>query len=87
MKILSNKEYHRLVNKIDTLTKDNDCMNRKLDEMKEDKPNDCKSNEGSHFCNICEFGYLRARNLIGTDIYACSKTVPCEDFKRKEVEE
>lgn len=25
MKILSNKEYYRLVNKIDTLTKDNDC--------------------------------------------------------------
>ena len=33
MKILSNKEYYRLVNKIDILTRDNDCMNRKLDEM------------------------------------------------------
>lgn len=87
MKILSNKEYYRLVNKIDTLTKDNDCMNRKLDETKEDKPNDCKSNAGSHFCNICKFGYLRVRNSIGTDIYACSKTVPCEDFERKEVGE
>lgn len=87
MKILSNKEYHRLVNKIDTLTRDNDFMNRKLYEMKEDKPNDYKSNEGSHFCNICEFGYLRVRNPIGTDIYACSKTVPCEDFERKEVAE
>lgn len=87
MKILSNKEYHRLVNKIDTLTKDNDCMNRKLDEMEENKPNDCKSNAGSHFCSICEFGYLRTRNPFGADFYACSKTVPCEDFKRKEVEE
>lgn len=87
MKILSNKEYCYLMNKLDTLTKDNDCMNRKLDETKEDKPNDCKSNEGSHFCNICEFGYLRVRNSFGTDIYACSKRVPCEDFKRKEVEE
>ena len=38
MKILSNKEYYRLVNKIDILTRDNDCMNRKLDEMKENKP-------------------------------------------------
>ncbi len=84
MKILSNKEYYRLVNKIDTLTKDNDCTNRKLDEMKEDKPNDCKSNEGSDFCNICEFGYLTVRNPFGTDTYACSKTVSCEDFKRKE---
>lgn len=86
MKILSNKEYHYLMNKLDTLTRDNDCMNRKLDEMEENKPNDCKSNEESHFCNICEFGYLRVRNPLGTDIYACSKTVPCEDFKRKESE-
>lgn len=84
MKILSNKEYYYLVNKIDTLAKDNDCMNRKLDEMKEDKPNDCKSNEGSHFCGICEFGYLTVRNPFGTDTYACSKTVSCEGFKRKE---
>lgn len=36
MKILSNKEYYHLANKLDTLTKDNDCMNRKLDEIKED---------------------------------------------------
>ena len=35
MKILSNKEYCYLMNKLDTLTKDNDCMNRKLDGMKE----------------------------------------------------
>ena len=87
MKILSNKEYYHLMNKIDTLTKDNDCMNRKLDEMKENKPNDCKSNEGSDFCNVCEFGYLRTRNPFGADFYACSKTVPCEDFERKEVGE
>lgn len=86
MKILSNKEYYRLMNEIDTLTKDNDCLYRKLDEMKEDKPNDCKSNEGSDFCSICEFGYLRARNPFGSDFYACSKTISCEDFKRKESE-
>lgn len=84
MKILSNKEYYRLMNKIDTLTKDNDCLYRELDKMKEDKPNDCKSNEGSDFCSICEFGYLRTRNLFGSDFYACSKKVSCEDFKRKE---
>lgn len=34
MKILSNKEYYHLVNRVDILTRDNDCMNRKLDEMK-----------------------------------------------------
>lgn len=87
MKILSNKEYHRLMDKIDTLTKDNDCANRELDKMKGNKPNDCKSNEGSGFCSICEFGYLRARNpFTGSESYACSKAVPCEDFKRKESE-
>ena len=84
MKILSNKEYHRLMDKIDTLTKDNDYANRKLDEVKKDKPNDCKSNEGSGFCSICKFSYLRARNQFGADFYACSKAVSCEDFKRKE---
>ena len=78
MKILSNKEYHRLMNKIDTLTKE-------LDETKENKPSDCKSNEGSNYCSICEFGYLRARNpFTGSESYACSKAVSCEDFKRKE---
>ena len=39
------------------------------------------------FCNICEFGYLEVRNPFGADIYACSKTVSCDDFKRKEAEE
>lgn len=85
MKILSNKEYRRLMNKIDTLTKDNDCANRELDKMKGNKPSDCKSNEGSDFCSICEFGYLRARNpFTGSESYGCSKAAPCEDFKRKE---
>ena len=83
MKILSNKEYHRLMDKIDTLTKDNDYANRELDKMKGNKPNDCKSNEGSGFCSICKFGYLRTRNPSGADFYACSKTVSCEDFNRK----
>lgn len=86
MKILSNKEYHHLMDKLDTLTRDNDCTNRKLDEMKENKPNDCKSNEGSDFCSICEFSYLTVRNPLGIDTYACSKAVSCEDFKRKESE-
>lgn len=84
MKILSNKEYHRLMDKIDTLTKKNDCLYRELDKMKGNKPNDCKSNEGSGFCSICKFGYLRTRNPFGADFYACSKAVLCEDFKRKE---
>lgn len=84
MKILSSKEYSNLMNRLDTLTKDNDCANRELDKMKGNKPNDCKSNEGSDFCSICEFGYLRMRNPFGADSYACSKTVPCEDFRRKE---
>lgn len=84
MKILSNKEYHRLMDKIGTLTKDNDYANRELDKMKGNKPNDCKSNEGSNFCSICEFGYLRTRNPFGSDFYGCSKAVSCEDFKRKE---
>lgn len=79
MKILSNKEYHRLMDKIDTLTKESD-------KTKENKPSDCKSNEGSDFCSICEFGYLRARKPFGSDFYACGKTVSCEDFKRKESE-
>lgn len=79
MKILSNKEYRRLMDKIDTLTKESD-------KTRENKPNDCKSNEGSSFCSICEFGYLRTRNPFGSDFYACSKTVSCEDFKRKESE-
>lgn len=85
MKILSNKEYHRLVNKIDTLTKDNDCMNRKLDEMKEDKPNDCKSNEGSHFCSICKFGYLRTRNRLGQIFTLAVKQYLARTLKEKKI--
>ena len=84
MKILSKRDYSWLMDRIETLSNENERLQKKIDEMTREKPADCKSNEGSHFCNICEFGYLRVRNPFGTDIYACSKTVSCEDFKRKE---
>ncbi len=92
MKILSKKKYNKILDdckelqkKVEELKKANESLKEKLDDEKTScKPNDCKSNAGSDFCNICEFGYLKVRNPIGTDIYACSKTVPCEDFKKKE---
>ena len=86
MKILSNKNYYQLMGKIETLSKDNECLQRKIDEMKEEKPIDCKSNEGSQFCNICQFGYLKLRLPLGTDVYGCGRTIPCESFERKESE-
>lgn len=84
MRILSSKDYSWLMGRIETLSNENERLQMKVDEITKEQPNDCKSNEGSHFCSICEFGYLRTRNPFGTDFYACSKTVPCEDFKRKE---
>lgn len=87
MRILSSKDYSWLMGRIETLSNENERLQTKVDEITKEQPNDCKSNAGSHFCNICKFGYLRVRNSIGTDIYACSKTVPCEDFERKEVGE
>lgn len=84
MKILSKRDYSWLMDRIETLSDENERLQKKIDEMTREKPADCKSNEGSDFCSICEFGYLRTRNPFGTDIYACNKTVPCEDFNRKE---
>ena len=74
MRILSSKDYSWLMGRIETLSNENERL----------QPSGCKSNEGSNFCSICEFGYLRTRNPLGADFYACSKTVSCEDFKRKE---
>lgn len=84
MRILSSKDYSWLMDRIETLSNENERLQMKVDEITKEQPNDCKNNEGSHFCSICEFGYLRTRNPLGADFYACSKTVPCEDFKRKE---
>lgn len=85
MKILSNKEYRRLMNKIDTLTKDNDCANRELDKMKGNKPSDCKSNEGGDFCSICEFGYLRMRNPFGADFTLAVKRCLARILRGKKI--
>jgi hypothetical protein len=84
MRILSGKDYSWLMGRIETLSNENERLQMKVDEITKEQPNDCKSNEGSHFCSICEFGYLRTRNPFGADFYACSKTVSCESFKRKE---
>lgn len=86
MKILSKRDYSWLMDRIETLSNENERLQKKVDEMVKEQPNDCKSNEGSDFCGICKFGYLRARNPFGSDFYACSKTISCEDFKRKESE-
>lgn len=86
MKILSKRDCSWLMNRIETLSNENERLQNEIDEITKGKPADYKSNEGSHFCDICEFGYLRVRNPFGTDIYACSKAVSCEDFKRKESE-
>lgn len=74
------------MDRIETLSNENERLQMKVDEVTKEQPNDCKSNEGSGFCSICKFGYLRTRNSFGADFYACSKTVSCEDFKRKESE-
>ena len=84
MRILSSKDYSWLMDRIETLSNENERLQMKFDEITKEQPNDCKSNEGSGFCSICKFGYLRTRNPFGADFYACSKAVPCEDFKRKE---
>lgn len=72
------------MDRIETLSNENERLQMKFDEITKEQPNDCKSNEGSGFCSICKFGYLRTRNPFGADFYACSKAVSCEDFKRKE---
>lgn len=84
MRILSSKDYSWLMGRIETLSNENERLQMKVDEITKEQPNDCKSNEGSYFCSICEFGYLRTRNPFGADFYACSKMVSCENFKKKE---
>lgn len=74
------------MDRIETLSNENERLQMKVDEITKEQPNDCKNNEGSDFCSICEFDYLRTRNPFGADFYACSKAVSCENFKRKESE-
>lgn len=49
MRILSSKDYSWLMGRIETLSNENERLQMKVDEITKEQPNDCKSNEGSHF--------------------------------------
>ena len=60
MKILSNKEYYSIMNKVESLTRDNNFLQRKLDNMEKEKPHDCVL-QSQGFKN-----YFRAKHFYGT---------------------
>ena len=49
MRILSSKDYSWLMDRIETLSNENERLQMKVDEITKEQPNDCKSNEGGHF--------------------------------------
>ena len=84
MKILTKKEYNKIINDFEKLKKQ--C--EELEEKLEGKKTSCKLNNGKDFCFKCENSYRYKTYWGVTEIEKCGclLDVPCEDFKRKESE-
>lgn len=82
MKILTKKEYNKIINDFEKLKKQ--C--EELEEKLEDKKTSCKLNNGKDFCFKCKNSY-RYKTYWGAAEYekcGCLLDVPCESFERKE---
>ena len=52
MRILSSKDYSWLMDRIETLSNENERLQMKVDEITKEQPNDCKNNEESDMRRI-----------------------------------
>lgn len=82
MKILTKKEYNKIINDFEKLKKQ--C--EELEEKLEDKKTSCKLNSGSDFCFNCKNSYrYKTYYAMGeSEQCGCLLNVSCEDFERKE---
>ena len=82
MKILTKKEYNKIINDFEKLKKQ--C--EELEEKLKDKKTSCKLNNGKDFCFNCKNSY-RYNTYWGATEYekcGCLLDVPCEGFERKQ---
>lgn len=84
MKILTKKEYNKIIDDFEKLK--NQC--RELEEKLEDKKTSCKLNNGNDFCFSCKNSYRYKTYWGVTEIEksGCLLDVPCESFEMKGAE-
>lgn len=84
MKILTKKEYNKIINDFEKLKKQ--C--RELEEKLEDKKTSCKLNKGKDFCFNCKnsFRYKTYFGVNEIEACGCLLDVPCESFEMKGAE-
>lgn len=84
MKILTKKEYNKIIDDFEKLK--NQC--RELEEKLEDKKTSCKLNKGRDFCFNCKnsFRYKTYFGVNEIEACGCLLDVPCERFEMKGAE-
>lgn len=84
MKILTKKEYNKIINDFEKLKKQ--C--RELEEKLEDEKTSCKLNKGKDFCFNCKnsFRYKTYFGVNEIEACGCLLDVPCESFEMKGAE-
>lgn len=89
MKILSNKKYSELIEKLEKLEFEYENLkniNENLNKKLQAENTDYKVNNGKSFCSCCvnSYKYKDYYGPVGVERYGCFLDIPCEDFKRKE---
>lgn len=84
MKILTKKEYNKIIDDFEKLKKQ--C--EELEEKLEDKKTSCKLNKGKDFCFNCKnsFRYKTYFGVNEIEACGCLLDVPCESFEMKGAE-
>lgn len=91
MKILTKKEYNKIIDdfeelqeNVEELKRINESIGKKL----EDKKTSCKLNSGNDFCFNCKNSFRYKTYFGASEIEACGclLDVPCESFEMKGAE-
>lgn len=89
MKILSNKKYNELIERLEELEfeyKNLKSINEGLNKKLQSEKTDCTANKGKSFCSCCvnSYKYTDYYGSVEVERYGCLLDIPCESFYEKE---
>lgn len=85
MKILSNKKYSKLIERLEELEfeyKNLKSINEDLNKRLQSEKTDCKANKGKSFCSCCgnSYKYTDYYGSLKVEKYGCLLDIPCKSF-------